>query len=319
VSTQQAQKGSLLEGFIEYLRYTKHYSDYTVRSYNSDMEFFCEFLLGTRGETERQNATPMTGTVDEQLIAADISIFREFLGYLRKQNYQPSTIRRKLATLRTFMKFLIRSAKRPDNPLVTMRTARVSSKKPRCITPEQMAKLLAAPSGSAFLTVRDKAMLEILCSSGIRVGELVALEMKDIDLNEGVLLVRCKGRKDRLVPIGSSAIAATQRYFEMRQSRRPQSEPEDKVFLNKRGKLLHTRSVRGRLDMYLAQAGLDLEISPQTLRHSFAAHLLANGADVCSVQQLLGHQHKNSTHIYAFVDLTSNASPTKKSIASLSG
>src|SRR5256885_13414823 len=142
-------------------------------------------------------------------------------------------------------------------------------------------------------------MLEVLYSSGIRVSELVELEMKDIDLQEGVLRVMGKGRKDRLTPIGSQAIKALQRYFELRSADpRSQGPHAGRVFLNKHGTPLSTRSVRRKLDKYLLAAGLDPGISPHTLRHSFATHLLNNGADLRSVQELLGHQSLSTTQIY---------------------
>src|SRR6185312_13579122 len=146
----------------------------------------------------------------------------------------------------------------------------------------------------------DKAMLEVLYSSGIRVSELVELEMGDLDLQEGVLRVKGKGRKDRFTPIGSQAIKALQRYFELRNTdaRCQQSKHAARVFLNKHGEALSTRSVRRKLDKYLVSAGLDPGISPHTLRHSFATHLLNNGADLRSVQELLGHQSLSTTQIY---------------------
>src|SRR5437868_13707095 len=142
-------------------------------------------------------------------------------------------------------------------------------------------------------------MLEVLYSSGIRVSELVELDMADMDLQEGVLRVRGKGRKDRLTPIGSQAIKALQRYFELRNADpRLAAQTTGRVFLNKHGQSLSTRSVRRKLDKYLVQAGLDPGISPHTLRHSFATHLLNNGADLRSVQELLGHQSLSTTQIY---------------------
>jgi integrase/recombinase XerC len=149
-------------------------------------------------------------------------------------------------------------------------------------------------------------MLEVLYSSGIRVSELVELEVQDIDLQEGILRVRGKGRKDRLTPIGSQAIKAVQRYFELRTAdpKLSQNQPNQRVFLNKHGESLSTRSVRRKLDKYLVEAGLDPGISPHTLRHSFATHLLNNGADLRSVQELLGHQSLSTTQIYTHLTTT---------------
>jgi integrase/recombinase XerC len=185
------------------------------------------------------------------------------------------------------------------NPLSTIRTPKQEKRLPRCLDLEQVQKLLDAPGDADILAARDKAMLEVLYSSGIRVSELVELEMADMDLQEGVLRVRGKGRKDRLTPIGSQAIKAVQRYFELRSTEpKCQGAAANRVFLNKHGEALSTRSVRRKLDKYLVAAGLDPGISPHTLRHSFATHLLNNGADLRSVQELLGHQSLSTTQIY---------------------
>ncbi|MBC7785085.1 MAG: tyrosine recombinase, partial [Burkholderiales bacterium] len=224
---------------------------------------------------------------------------REFLAYLYGQNYTKSTTARKLATLRSFYKFLIRRGVVSVNPLSTIRTPKQEKRLPKCLDLEQVQKLLEAPGDADLLSARDKAMLEILYSSGIRVSELVELEMGDMDLNEGVLRVRGKGRKDRLTPIGSQAISALKRYFGVRQADpKMNTQYTHKVFLNKHGEPLSTRSVRRKLDKYLSIAGLDPGISPHTLRHSFATHLLNNGADLRSVQELLGHQSLSTTQVY---------------------
>jgi integrase/recombinase XerC len=202
--------------------------------------------------------------------------------------------------LRSFYKFLIRRSLVSVNPLSTIRTPKQEKRLPKCLDLEQVQKLLDAPGDNDLLSARDKAMLEVLYSSGIRVSELVELDMQDLDLTEGVLRVKGKGRKDRLTPIGSQAIRAVQRYFELRaiDSRSQQSTHGTRVFLNKHGEPLSTRSVRRKLDKYLITAGLDPGISPHTLRHSFATHLLNNGADLRSVQELLGHQSLSTTQIY---------------------
>lgn len=294
-----AQASPLVKGFLDYLKYERHFSDYTVRSYGADLIQFCQFLRGEIGATYRANAMKTEGSTDDQICAADTTVFREFLSYLYAQNYTKSTTARKLATLRSFSKFLIRKGRMSANPLATIRTPKQEKRLPKCLSLEQVQKLLDAPGDGDILSVRDKSMLEILYSSGIRVSELVGLEMQDIDLDEGVLRVRGKGRKDRLTPIGSQAIGALRRYFQMRVAAgRMEQTPSGKVFLNKHGASLSTRSVRRKLDKYLGLAGLDPGISPHTLRHSFATHLLNNGADLRSVQELLGHQSLSTTQIY---------------------
>src|SRR5205085_11831435 len=238
--------------------------------------------------------------LDEKQLRCEPLQIREFLAYLYAQNYTKSTTARKLATLRSFYKFLIRRGLLSVNPLSTIRTPKQDKRLPKCLDLEQVQKLLDAPGDADLLSARDKAMLEVLYSSGIRVSELVELEMADLDLTEGVLRVKGKGRKDRLTPIGSQAIKALQRYFELR-GQEPKCQSgrwAARVCLNKHGDTLSTRSVRRKPDKYLVAAGLDPGISPHTLRHSFATHLLNNGADLRSVQELLGHQSLSTTQIY---------------------
>jgi len=285
----------LAKQFLDYLKFEKHFSDYTIKSYGADLIQFAQFLAGEIGQ---RPAAPGQNS-DERHTKCDTLTIREFLNYLYGQNYTKSTTARKLATLRSFFKFLVRRGTVSANPLSTIRTPKQEKRLPKCLDLEQVQKLLEAPGDGDILSSRDKAMLEVLYSSGIRVSELVDLEMADLDLQEGVLRVRGKGRKDRLTPIGSQAIKALQRYFELRSvDSRCQGPQSHRVFLNKHGDSLSTRSVRRKLDKYLLSAGLDPGISPHTLRHSFATHLLNNGADLRSVQELLGHQSLSTTQIY---------------------
>ena len=297
----------LVTQFLEYLRLEKHFSDYTVKSYGADLIQFGQFLAGEIGPAAAavpagvQTPKVPLEEIDQRIIKCEALTVREFLAYLYGQNYTKSTTARKLATQRSFYKFLIRRGIVTASPLVAIRTPKQEKRLPKCLDLEQVQKLLEAPGDGDLLCARDKAMLEVLYSSGIRVSELVELEMADIDLQEGVLRVRGKGRKDRLTPIGSQAIKAVQRYFELR-AQEPKcnnaSPDQSRVFLNKHGESLSTRSVRRKLDKYLVQAGLDPGISPHTLRHSFATHLLNNGADLRSVQELLGHQSLSTTQVY---------------------
>jgi len=292
----------LVRQFLDYLKLEKHFSDYTVKSYGADLVQFGQFLGGEigRGADAAPAGAVSPEQVDERIVGCEPLTVREFLAYLYGQNYTKSTTARKLATLRSFYKFLIRRGLVSLNPLSTIRTPKQEKRLPKCLDLEQVQKLLEAPGDVDILSARDKAMLEVLYSSGIRVSELVELEMQDIDLHEGVLRVRGKGRKDRLTPIGSQAIRAVQRYFELRHQDHRSGEitATSRVFLNKHGDSLSTRSVRRKLDKYLSIAGLDPGISPHTLRHSFATHLLNNGADLRSVQELLGHQSLSTTQIY---------------------
>ena len=297
----------LCRQFLDYLKLEKHFSDYTGKSYGADLIQFCQFLTGEIGQQHATPQSPQTQSMstDDKLKACEAIAVREFLTYLYAQNYTKSTTARKLATLRSFYKFLIRRGIVTANPLVTIRTPKQEKRLPKCLDLEQVQKLMDAPGDGDILSARDKAMLEVLYSSGIRVSELVELDMADIDLQEGVLRVRGKGRKDRLTPIGSQAIAAVERYFEHRMLEpKLMSKTTGRVFLNKHGQSLSTRSVRRKLDKYLVSAGLDPGISPHTLRHSFATHLLNNGADLRSVQELLGHQSLSTTQVYTHLTTT---------------
>jgi integrase/recombinase XerC len=291
----------LVKSFLDYLKLERHFSDYTVRSYGADLYQFGQFIGGQIGtafaNAERVGAA--TEPLDAKFVRCETLTIREFLAYLTAQNYTKSTTARKLATLRSFYKYVIRRGLVSAHPLSTIRTPKQERRLPKCLELDQVQKLLDAPGEADILCIRDKAMLEVLYSSGIRVSELVDLETQDIDLQEGVLRVRGKGRKDRLTPIGSQAINALKRYFGSRQADpKMNTQFTHKVFLNKHGEPLSTRSVRRKLDKYLTIAGLDPGISPHTLRHSFATHLLNNGADLRSVQELLGHQSLSTTQVY---------------------
>jgi integrase/recombinase XerC len=291
----------LVRQFLDFLKLEKHFSDYTVKSYGADLIQFGQFLAGDIGQSHAtpRNEAEIAKTIDQKLTTCEALTVREFLNYLYAQNYTKSTTARKLATLRSFYKFCIRRSLVTTSPLTQIRTPKQEKRLPKCLDLEQVQKLMDAPGDADILSARDKAMLEVLYSSGIRVSELVELDMADIDLQEGVLRVKGKGRKDRLTPIGSQAIAAVQRYFEMRMMEpKLASKTTGRVFLNKHGESLSTRSVRRKLDKYLVTAGLDPGISPHTLRHSFATHLLNNGADLRSVQELLGHQSLSTTQVY---------------------
>src|SRR2546423_4967083 len=228
----------LVRQSLDYLRLEKHFSDYTVKSYGADLIQFGQFLGGDIGPASNVAGRSIMSPddVDAKKLKCEPLTIREFLNYLYGQNYTKSTTARKLATLRSFYKFLIRRTLVSVNPLSTIRTPKQEKRLPKCLDLEQVQKLLEAPGDGDILAARDKAMLEVLYSSGIRVSELVELELQDMDLQEGVLRVRGKGRKDRLTPIGSQAIKAVQRYFDLRAiDTRSQGPHAHRVFLNKHG------------------------------------------------------------------------------------
>jgi len=299
----------LINEFIDYLRFEKHFSNYTSRCYAADLRQFIEILWGVKSNGNDSGATsePQSGgvatlsqtTIREKLLAVTPEDVRGFLAYLHENDYSRSSTARKLATLRSFYKFLVRRGYVAGNPVSAIRTPKQEKRLPKCLTAEQMQTLLDTPKDTDMLGARDKAMLETIYSTGVRVSELVELNFDDIDFLGGMLHIRGKGKKERLSPIGQTAMMSIKKYLAARQQD-PRSATFDSkaMFVNKLGKRLSTRSVRRKLDKYLVQAGLDPSISPHTLRHSFATHMLNNGADLRSDQELLGHQSISTTQIY---------------------
>lgn len=315
----------IISAFLSYLTDERHFSPYTARCYGADLRQFLEYLVDESGRTLNEEherivfgqmsedgagtdsdvagkiiPNTITGTIRE----ADAELLRGYLNYLAEQSYSPATMARKIATLRSFYKWALKRSFVETNPMTLIRTPRQTKRLPRAISVEQIERLLSAPDDKEVLGARDRAMLETLYSTGIRVSELVDLDIEDLDEPGEALRVRGKGKKERLVPLGSHALAAIRHYKQvllgddrLGQSWAP-GKPERPLFVNKHGGRLSSRSVRRKLDKYLRSVGLDPSISPHTLRHSFATHLLDNGADLRSVQELLGHQSLSTTQTY---------------------
>jgi len=275
---------TLVRRFISRLRDEKNYSEHTLRAYNNDLLQYGSFLQS------RQIMNP------EEV---DHLVLRGFMAFLRKEGYTKTTIARKLASVRSFYRFLCEVGAMDHNPAAAMRTPKRESKLPHFLDTSEVERLLTAPDSGKLLGQRDRAMLETLYSTGVRVGELVGLDVADLDLAAEVAVVRGKGKKERLVPLGRPAMEAMRDYIAMRRAAPKAATFDPKpMFLNKHGKRLSSRSVARTLEKYIRQTGLDGKTSPHTLRHSFATHLLNNGADLRSVQELLGHAHLSTTQIY---------------------
>ena len=313
----------LISEFLDYLRYERHFSPHTAKCYSADLHQFCEYLGNGTTVSERPTfvehqtypdaahpaatATATAAPPDARtiLVNVDSNTVRGFLAMLRDREYSKSTTARKLATLRSFYKFCMRRSYVQENPVASIRTPKQDKRLPKYLDTDQVSKLLNTPDDTTLLGLRDRAILEVLYATGMRVSELVGLNFADLDLNDQIVHVRGKGRKERVTPLGPTASAAMQRYFQTRQAD-PKSgsfDPEA-VFVNKHGQRLSTRSVRRKLDKYLLQCGLDPSISPHTLRHTFATHLLNSGADLRSVQELLGHQSISTTQVYTHLTTT---------------
>lgn len=314
----------IVEEFLNYLKFERHFSPHTAKCYSSDLQQFCWFLCQDDSVEEtdsgflQPNSSPAPigqdsrpadwrnkeiaaspADVQKKLIKVDPEEVRRFLMYLNGQNYSKSTTARKLATLRSFYKFGLRRAYVTSNPLTSIRTPKQEKRLPKYLELDQILKLLRAPDDTTLLGARDRAMLEVMFSTGVRVSELVNLRIEDVDFVGECIRVRGKGRKERISPVSPSALSALRNYLDVR-GRDPRAEhfDQDMLYINKHGQRLSTRSVRRKLDKYLMEAGLDPSVSPHTLRHSFATHMLNNGADLRSVQELLGHQSISTTQTY---------------------
>ena len=311
---------SIIDQFIDYLRAERHFSSHTARCYAADLEQFRVFLADPEAEPNsgpgyngvkgsngypNQKLTPppltqeLAEELNRQLLAVDTDLVRLFMSKLRDRNYCKSTVARKLATLRSFYKFLVRREYTGSNPVAPIRTPKQEKRLPKFLEIEQIEKLFQNCDTTTLLGARDRAILEMLYSTGIRVSELIALDVADIDLGTSVIRVRGKGKKERVIPIGPGAVKAVIHYLDLRRTNvQTPKHDQEALFINKHGQRLSTRSVRRKLDKYLLEAGLDLSVSPHTLRHSFATHMLQRGADLRSVQEMLGHQSLSTTQIY---------------------
>ena len=272
-----------IDKFINYLKIEKNVSNHTIINYTIDLKAFSLFL----GEAD--------------IDSVDHLALRRFLAELRGKNYSKRTIARKLASLRSFFKFLYREGHIKSNPITAISSPKLDKKLPKFLDVGKVTKLILSPDVKKESGLRDRAILETLYSCGIRVSELVGLDIDDIDFISGVIKVLGKGRKERMVPIGDMALLSIRKYTEGKRDGRAKGRRA--VFLNSRGGRLTDRSVRRVVDKYIHACSIEEKISPHSLRHSFATHLLDRGADLRSVQELLGHMNLSTTQIYTHVTM----------------
>ncbi|MGB2630451.1 MAG: tyrosine recombinase XerC, partial [Candidatus Omnitrophota bacterium] len=261
-----------------YLKIEKNYSEHTVRCYRSDLKELALFL---------QNKGPKSVTHLH---------LRRYLAELKQKKYAKRTVVRKLGAIRSFFRFLSREKYIKTNPTDSVFTPKLDKKLPEFLDSEKIIRLITAPAGDDIKSLRDRAILEILYSTGMRVSELVGLNQEDVDHISGVAKVRGKGKKERITLLGKEAQRALDGYMKERQ--RAGHHKPNALFLNKLGTRLTDRSVRRIVDKYIRQCSIEQKISPHSIRHSFATHLLNNGADLRSVQELLGHKNLSTTQIY---------------------
>lgn len=282
-----------IELYAFFLKNEKNYSNYTIVSYRSDLIQFFNYLKLYRI------------LKDDKIEYVDRSVMRKYIVYLKKSDYSARSISRKISTVRSFFKFCLREGIIKVNPTINLITPKINKKLPYFLYLQEVNKLIEAPLKNTIFGIRDRAILELLYGTGIRVGELVNLNICNIDLYEKTIIVFGKGSKERILPLGNPSIRAIQEYLTSR------NVFEKKIFVNKNdlkalflnrlGGRLTTRSIRRIIIKYMKMAGLNKKISPHVLRHSFATHLLEGGADLRSVQELLGHKSLSTTQIYTHI------------------
>lgn len=278
-----------VQEFLRHMHLEKNASALTIKSYADDFESFYDYLKARAG-----------GLIHPESIT--IPVLRGYVSYLHECEYARSTIARRLASLRSFYRYAMREGLASSNPAKALRTPRAGRKLPHFLTTEQVCELLEAPPANDPMGLRDRAILETLYSAGLRVAELVGLDMNSWDRSANIMRVYGKGKKERIAPVGTYAVRALEAWMAVRVPD-PNGLPDEvnALFLNRFGRRLTTRSIGRMIDKYLKTTGLDSITSPHTLRHSFATHLLDGGADLRSVQELLGHKSLTTTQIYTHV------------------
>lgn len=266
-----------LQKFLSYLEIEKNYSPHTALNYKLDVEEFQRLSQGI------------------PINKIDYPLLRRYLMELKGKQPKPRTLARKISALRSFFKFLQREKIIQNNPALLLTTPKLDKKLPKFLTEEEMVRFIESPSLTKETGKRDRALLETLYSTGIRVSELVGLNVDSVDFIGNVVKVLGKGKKERLVPIGNKALEALKDYLESRK------HDTKAIFLNRNGKRLTSRSINNIVDKYIQAGGLKFHISAHVLRHSFATHLLNRGADLRCVQELLGHANLSTTQIYTHV------------------
>jgi integrase/recombinase XerC len=324
---------TLIEKYVYYLQYERNASPHTIRNYASDLRQFHEFL---RRSLSGQSASPApnlesrtpnpeprapdlevssgqqepSGDTARQIdiTAVDALQIRAYLASLFRDRKQKTSIGRKLAAIRAFFKFMVREGVVASNPCLGVATPKLPKTLPRIMTEEQtngmLDRIAEAVSTSAPTMRRDRAILELLYASGLRVSELAGLDLRSVNFGDRLVLVRGKGRKERIVPFGSKASTAMEEYLPVRERILVDNKVRgEALFLNARGRRLTTRSVDRLVKKYVRLYGPNVPLSPHGLRHAFASHLLAEGADLRAIQEMLGHASLSTTQKYTQVSI----------------
>jgi integrase/recombinase XerC len=287
--------GNIIQAFQIYLEVEKNVSAHTKVAYIADIQEFVRFL---------QNNNFIKNS--DELINVGPETVREYLSWLYRQKVKKVTVNRKVSSLRAFYKHVLRTGKNRNNPTEMIQTLKTEKYMPTFLSVDEMFELLKVQDGNSVLGLRNRAMLEIFYSSGLRLSELAGLDLIDLDFNQKLVKVRGKGRKERIVPIGGPALKAVQEYLEKTGEIRKDKNADifkKPLFLNARGERITTRSIARIVNEITGKSGIGRKISPHALRHSFATHLLNAGADLRSIQELLGHESLSTTQKYTAVNI----------------
>ena len=271
-----------IDKFIRYLEIEKAVSSHTLRAYRKDLEIFFDYA---KTEPEKIDMIDVRGFVAEQI----------------KEGMNKTSVGRRLSCIRSFFKFLHREGYIKSNPAKLVSNPKVSKLLPRFLSVDEVFSLVEKPEGIGFIPVRDKAILELLYSSGLRVSELSGLNIEDLNIKESLIKIRGKGKKERIVPVGSKAIDALKSYMIERMLLK---STDKALFLNRMGTRLTDRGVRRIVVKYARDLAMYGKISPHTMRHTFASHLIQGGADLRVIQELLGHSSLSTTQKYTHLDIT---------------
>ena len=298
MTLRSIEKPGFIQRFIHYLSLEKNASPHTCRCYRKDLEGFEDFL--------KSSGIYLSPTGGVEIEKVDRIAIRKYLSFLYRRN-KKSSIARKISTLRSFFRYLIREQVISFNPAKSVSTPKVEKTLPTTLTVDEAFRLMESPksfpekpsAASKESRLRDRAILELLYSSGLRVSELVGLNFNQLDLDLGIVRVMGKGRKERIVPVGAKAIEASKAYLEERRV----FKGENPIFINSFGGRLTARSVGRLIKKYTRHSGIFRKVSPHSLRHTFATHLLDAGADIREIQEMLGHSSLSTTQRYTHVSM----------------
>ncbi len=287
--------GNIIEDFQNYLEVERNVSAHTRIAYLADVQDFADFLYKNNMVKDK-----------DEIIKVESEVIRKYLSCLYRQKVKKVTVNRKISSLRAFYKYGLRTGKIQDNPAEMIRTLKTEKYTPTFLSVDEIFKLLETKNENSVLGLRNSAMLELFYSSGLRLSEVAGLDLADIDFNQKLLKVRGKGKKERIVPVGGPAIKAVREYLEkieeIRKSRNGDILKKP-LFLNSRGKRITARSIARIVNETANKSGIGRKVSPHALRHSFATHLLNAGADLRSIQELLGHESLSTTQKYTAVNI----------------